>query len=145
MSEWTHNSFKQSSGDGNLQLDSFITALSILVLINSVYVHGSTYSNCACYRVQIEIAALSALVYGILHAHSRNCDTTTHAIVNNLLCNGVLILIIQLCNAHTFSSLLAAVAEISKDKVWMLQFYVVLIMLLPWFPAYSIGMFLVIL
>lgn len=97
--------------------------------------HDSAYTTI---RFQTEVGAfcnLCASILCLVCAYSTNPVKT--AVMFDLLANGLLSLIILLCDFYMFYDRLCAVVKVSCWKRTLIHSYIWILLVLPWFPAYS--------
>ena len=111
-------------------------AVTVSILLHSYQMHHDrAYTSV---RLQTEVATFCQLCISILLlvcSHSTNPVKT--AVMFNFLANGILSLVILLCDCYMFYDRLCAVVKIPRWKQILVHCYIWILLVLPWFPAYS--------
>jgi hypothetical protein len=110
---------------------------AVFIIAHSYQIHnGTKYSTI---RFQTEVAALSALCASILILVCVNAPSPVNAAVMfDFFGNGLLNLIVLLCDSYMFYYRLCAIIKVPKWKRISFHFYIWAFIVLPWFPTYNI-------
>ena len=111
--------------------------MTVSILLHSFQMHcGSAYTSV---RLQTEVGTFCQLcssIFSLVCYFSSNPVKT--AVLYNFLANGIMVLMILLCDCYMFYDRLYAVVKIPRWKRILVHSYIWILLVLPWFPAFSI-------
>ena len=110
--------------------------MTVSILLHSFQMHcGSAYTSV---RLQTEVGTFCQLcssIFSLVCYFSSNPVKT--AVLYNFLANGIMVLMILLCDCYMFYDRLYAVVKIPRWKRILVHSYIWILLVLPWFPAFS--------
>ena len=134
---WVDNSLGADAFNSDYLVVLIVSiSATALILLHSFQMHcGSAYTSV---RLQTEVATFCQLCASIL---SLVCFFSTNpvntAVMYDFLANGIMVVMILLCDCYMFYDRLYAVVKIPRWKQILVHSYVWILLVLPWFPAYS--------
>ena len=113
---------------------SIVVTMSILLHSFQMH-HGSAYTSV---RLQTEVGTFCQLCSSIfcLVCHFSTNPVKT-AVMYNFLANGTMVVMVLLCDCYMFYDRLYAVVRIPRWKQTLVHCYIWILLVLPWFPAYT--------
>ena len=116
-----------------------VIVLSVVVLLHSYYMHGTGRKKKprSVLRTQTEVSAVAVLVGSVAaYIAIPQPSPGKTAVVFDLLFNGICLLVVQLCDNRMFVSRFMAVCKVTPNQLTLINWFVALGLVLPWFPAY---------
>ena len=134
---WVDNNLE--TGDLNT---SYIIVLYVSIVVTvSILLHSYQMHHDRAYtsvRLQTEIGTFCQLCSSILLlVCARSTNPVKTAVMFNFFANGLLALGVLLCDCYMFYDRLCVVVRIPRWKQVLVHSYIWILLVLPWFPAYS--------